>query len=301
MLEFFNYRVTLAASGMEALDTLQQFGPGSSSEIDLVITDWKMPGLDGIETSKRILSDHNEKIPILMMTSFGQAAEKKAAEKVGIKGFLTKPVSLPTLYSSILAIFGKGSHVKTNGNKITTKASLHKKRLKGMKILVAEDNVTNQEIALAILEGAGMKVTIVENGVKAVVAVENEFYHAVLMDMQMPEMDGYEATRTIRKNSKFWDLPIIAMTAHAMKGDEEKCLEAGMNGYVSKPINQDNLFYTLSKKIIQAEETHEPDQSQGAMQGHESDEEAIAEQSYAGFPLMVPGYKPGRSNGCPWP
>jgi CheY-like chemotaxis protein len=117
--------------------------------------------------------------------------------------------------------------------------------LKGCRILVAEDNYTNQQVARAILEGAGVQVKIVENGEEAVAAVKKEMFDGVLMDIQMPRMNGYKATRLIRTLPDCDTLPIIAMTAHAMKGDEEKCLEAGMDGYVSKPINQDRFFYTL--------------------------------------------------------
>jgi CheY-like chemotaxis protein len=132
---------------------------------------------------------------------------------------------------------------------MTTKATIYKQRLKGARILVAEDNLTNQQIALAILEDAGIKAEIANNGKEALKALRNRAFDAVLMDIQMPEMDGYEATKCIREDPNLAGIPIIAMTAHAMKGDEEKCLRAGMNGYVSKPINQDIMFHTLWKAI----------------------------------------------------
>jgi CheY-like chemotaxis protein len=118
-----------------------------------------------------------------------------------------------------------------------------------VRVLVAEDNPTNQEIAKAILGKVGIKVDIANNGREAVDMVNRNAYDIVLMDMQMPEMDGYEATRAIRENLRFAKLPIIATTAHAMKGDEDKCLKAGMDGYVTKPIQQDVLFRTLWKKL----------------------------------------------------
>jgi len=146
-------------------------------------------------------------------------------------------------------LFGKEGLGERPGKEITTKASIYKKRLKGVRILVAEDNPTNQEIAKAILEGAGIIVEIVENGEAAVEAAKKGRFDAVLMDIQMPKMDGYEATANIRKIPELKSLPIIAMTAHAMKGDEEKCLEAGMDAYISKPINQDRLFQAIWKLI----------------------------------------------------
>ncbi|MEE4112020.1 MAG: response regulator, partial [Desulfobacteraceae bacterium] len=123
--------------------------------------------------------------------------------------------------------------------------SIYRKPLKGIRILVAEDNPTNQQVAQAILEGAGIVVTIVGDGEAAVKAVGDTPFDAVLMDIQMPRMNGYEATRRIRELPQGARMPIVAMTAHAMKGDEEKCLEAGMDGYISKPVNQDRLFHTL--------------------------------------------------------
>ncbi|MBC2696386.1 MAG: response regulator, partial [Desulfobacteraceae bacterium] len=155
-----------------------------------------------------------------------------------------------TLFNAIMDTFGKKAlKIEEKENHITTRASIYKNFLRGIRILMAEDNPTNQEIALAILEGAGIVVEIANNGKKAVEALQKSHFDAVLMDIQMPEMDGYEATRMIRKDSKFKSLPIIAMTAHAMKGDEEKCLKAGMDGYVSKPISQDRLFHTIWKSM----------------------------------------------------
>ncbi|MBE9541732.1 MAG: response regulator, partial [Proteobacteria bacterium] len=155
-----------------------------------------------------------------------------------------------TLFNAIMDAFGEEALVGTVMEKrITTKASIYKKRLKGISVLVAEDNPTNQEIALAILESAGIFVEIAKNGKEAVKAAHRNYFDAVLMDIQMPKMDGYEATKIIRLDSRFTSLPIIAMTAHAMKGDEEKCLKAGMDGYISKPINQDKLFYIIWKSM----------------------------------------------------
>jgi two-component system sensor histidine kinase/response regulator len=159
---------------------------------------------------------------------------------------LTKPIYPSTLFDAIMDGFGKAG-VKEAGRKkpFTTRASMYRKPLKGIRILVAEDNPTNQQVAQAILEGAGIAVTIVNNGEAAVEAIRNTPFDAVLMDIQMPRMNGYKATRLIRQLANGPSIPIIAMTAHAMKGDEEKCLDAGMDGYISKPVNQDRLFHTL--------------------------------------------------------
>ncbi len=119
----------------------------------------------------------------------------------------------------------------------------------GKRVLVVEDNLTNQALAKAVLGNVGIHVTIAVNGKKAVEVLEKEAFDAVLMDVQMPEMDGYEATRIIRKDIRFNKLPIIAMTANAIKGDKEKCLESGMNAYVSKPVNRKALFSILTEML----------------------------------------------------
>jgi len=249
MLESFGLRVKLVSSGEESLKALEE-NKTREEPFELVVIDWLMPGLGGIETSKRIRKDLKLTIPIILMTAFGKENEMLDAEKAGINAFLTKPIHQSTLFNAIMDTFGKKRlKIEEKEKHITTRATIYKNFLRGIRILVAEDNPTNQEIALAILEGAGIVVEIANNGKKAVEALQRSRFDAVLMDIQMPEMDGYEATKIIRKDSRFKSLPIIAMTAHAMKGDEEKCLEAGMDGYVSKPISQDRLFHTIWKSM----------------------------------------------------
>ena len=255
MLESFGLRVKSVSSGEESIETLKE-NETRKQPFELVVIDWLMPGLGGIETSKKIRKDLKLTIPIILMTAFGKESEMLDAEKAGINAFLTKPIHQSTLFNAIMDTFGKKAlKIEEKENHITTRASIYKNFLRGIRILVVEDNLTNQEIALAILEGAGIVVEIANNGKKAVEAVQKSCFDAVLMDIQMPEMDGYEATRMIRKDSKFESLPIIAMTAHAMKGDEEKCLEAGMDGYISKPISQDRLFHTIWKLVERQKKT----------------------------------------------
>mgnify|MGYP000203196041 CR=1 FL=1 len=249
MLESFNFRVESVSSGEESLNILKE-NQTRKEPFELVMIDWLMIGLDGIETSRRIRMELKLTIPIILMTAFGKEDEKLDAERVGINCFLTKPIYQSELFNAFMEALGKEARVNTRPEiPIITKVSNYKKRLKGIRILVAEDNITNQEIALAILEGAGIVAEIADNGKKAVEAVQKGRFDAVLMDIQMPEMDGYEATRVIREDPKFKSLPIIAMTAHAMEGDEEKCLGAGMDGYISKPIIQDRLFHTIWKSL----------------------------------------------------
>ncbi|MBI5063261.1 MAG: response regulator [Desulfatitalea sp.] len=239
------FKVQALGSGVEALSRLED-NMLRNDPIELIMMDWKMPEMDGIETSRKIRRELKLTMPIIMMTAFGKDEQRIEAEKAGINGFLTKPIYPSTLFDAIMDGFGKEG-LKGGGRKkqFTTRASMYRKPLKGARILVAEDNPTNQQVAQAILEGAGIVVTIVNNGQAAVEAVQNQTFDAVLMDIQMPKMNGYEATQLIRQLPRGRSLPIAAMTAHAMKGDEEKCLEAGMDGYISKPIHQDRLFQTL--------------------------------------------------------
>ena len=249
MLESFGLHVETASSGQAAFERLKS-QEMIEQPIKLIMLDSSLPKLDGIETARIIRRDLHLDMPIILMTSFGRETERLDAEKVGINGFLIKPVYQSALFNAIMDAFGKEAVFKGNReSKITTVASIYKQRLKGSRILVAEDNLTNQQIAIAILSNAGIETEIANNGKEALNALRNRHFDAVLMDIQMPEMDGYEATKFIREDPKLVDLPVIAMTAHAMKGDEEKCLRAGMSGYVSKPINQDMMFRTLWKAI----------------------------------------------------
>ncbi len=300
ILTSLEFKVETLNSGIEALNRLQAVTE-EKGQVDLVLMDWKMPGMDGLEVSRKIRGELHLRLPIIMMTAFAKEVHRSAAEQAGANGFLTKPIFQSTLFDAIMDAFGKGG-VRKKGTKIdfTTRASMYKKRLQGCKILVAEDNFTNQEVAKAILDGAGVFVTIVANGEEAVEAVKNGQYDAVLMDVQMPKMNGYQATREIRKLPGGDDLPIVAMTAHAMKGDEEKCLEAGMNGYVAKPINQDRFFYTLWRVLKirkRLEEQHSEDfigpidDDQGFERKVESAEEhdALNLAGISEFQMKLPG------------
>jgi CheY-like chemotaxis protein len=178
----------------------------------------------------------------MMLTSGGQRGDAARCREVGISAYLTKPVRQVELREAILKVLGMPNE-KTQGQKLVTRHSLREAR-RQLRILLAEDNAINREVAVRLLTKRGHSVSIAENGKQAVAAVESETFDVVLMDVQMPEMDGFEATAAIRKieQSKGKHTPIIAMTAHAMKGDRERCLEAGMDAYISKPIQFDELI-----------------------------------------------------------
>ncbi|MCP4349711.1 MAG: response regulator [Desulfobacterales bacterium] len=258
MLESFGFHTELVSSGRDALKKLVR-NYARKKPYDLVITDWIMPDMDGIETSRRIRRSLKLTIPIIVMTGFGKEAEKLYSEEADIDGFVTKPVIPSFMFNAVMEIFGK--EVPRRPKQIKTSLApgydIVRPDLKGSRILVAEDNIINQEIVSEILKLAGVSTEIANNGAEAVEAVKNNSFDAVLMDIEMPDMDGYEATKVIRewesehrhKETPRLATPIIALTAHAMKGVETKCMEAGMNAYVTKPINQNGLFHTLDKVI----------------------------------------------------
>lgn len=245
MLESFGFLVETVSSAVEALKMLAKF-PSGKCPFNLLLMDLLMPELDGIEAIKIIKTDFELTIPTILMAPVGHEEKIMYAEKIGISGFLTKPINQSDLFNEIMYALGAASLKQKRRKKLlVTRTSIYKKRLKGKRVLVVEDNSTNQEIARAVLEGAGIIVKIADNGKIALDLIKRSKFDAVLMDIQMPVMDGYETTLNIRKDPAYIDLPIIAMTAHAMKGDEEQCLKAGMTDYVSKPIDQEKLFRVL--------------------------------------------------------
>ena len=249
MLESFSFMVTLSATAEEGLTELRTASP--KTPFELVLMDWKMTGMDGLEASRQIKSDKQLfKIPtIIMVTAYGREEIFKEAEDIGLEGFLIKPMSQSTLFDTIIHIFGKD--VKPTFRDLLKRDHVDDlaELIGGAKVLLVEDNEINQEVAQGILRGAGLIVTIAKDGREAVEAVKKNSYDAVLMDIQMPIMDGYEATRAIRKDSGYKHLPIIAMTANVMAGDAEKSLKAGMNAHIGKPIDPDELFGALVKWI----------------------------------------------------
>ena len=253
MLESFPFEVDQAPSGLAGLSMIEKASPEQA--YDLILMDWQMPGLDGIETSRRIrdTKDLPNQPKIVLVTAYAQDEAMAAVQGVQLDGLLIKPISHSELFNATMAAFGKAEADKLISPKRDHEAELAR-TIQGAKILLVEDNEINQEVAREILEGAGLIVTIAEDGQKGVEAVKAESFDLVLMDIQMPVMDGYQATMEIRKNPEFKKLPIIAMTASAMTRDKEKAAEAGMNDHVSKPIDIRELFTTLVRYIEPKEE-----------------------------------------------
>ncbi|MEJ2487238.1 MAG: transporter substrate-binding domain-containing protein [Anaerolineales bacterium] len=293
MLESFSFEVSLAASGEEGITELED--ANEDKPFELVIMDWKMPGMDGIEASKRI-KDHEglNKIPaIILVTAYGREEIIQQAEGVGLDGFLLKPVNPSMLFDNILQAFGEAVPETSRVVQRHEQEAEVLEHVRGANVLLVEDNEINQQVAKEILEGAGLVVTIANNGLEAVNAVKAGNYDAVLMDVQMPVMDGYTATKAIRKwefgmgNEGNDPIPIIAMTAHAMAGDEDKSLQAGMNGHVAKPIDPDQLFSTLQKWIKPSEKRVQVQQPEIPAKGPEA-VQTIPEEE--GLPESLPEF-----------
>jgi CheY-like chemotaxis protein len=237
--------VETAASGPDALQRLHTAAT-AGEPFDLVLLDQKMPGMDGLATARRIRAEIAPPPPLLL-AAYGRNNDRAAAMAAGINGFVAKPVYPALLLNAILTLCGEPrSDDRLAG---PSPPVANESLLEGARILVAEDTPTSQEIARAILEEAGAVVEIAPDGRQAVAALSRGRFDAVLMDVQMPVMDGLEATTRIRQDPRHAGLPIVAMTAHALKGDEERCLAAGMNAYIAKPVSRDALYSVLVKLL----------------------------------------------------
>ncbi|MES2886085.1 MAG: response regulator [Pseudomonadota bacterium] len=244
-LESFGCVVTGVQGGAEALIALAEYGP-----YPLVVLDYRMPGMDGFSTYQRLRELPLELKPkVVMVTGSADPGVQVRAKESGLDAYLLKPLSPSSLFDCILGLFGVSAVQGAVGSDVAEQARRH---LGGARILLAEDNDINQQVAQGVLEDIGIVLSIASNGVEALRMMNAAFtggtpYEAVLMDMQMPEMDGLSCTRELRRDARCADLPIIAMTANAMAGDREACVAAGMNDHVAKPFNVDHLFATLMK------------------------------------------------------
>jgi CheY-like chemotaxis protein len=185
--------------------------------------------------------------PIMMLASSGQRGDAALCRELGISAYLTKPVSQSELREAVFMLLERAS-ANLPGDGLITRHAIHEKHAaSSLKILLAEDNPVNQTLAVRMLEKRGHKVRVAGNGREALAALETEAFDLVLMDIQMPEMDGLEATAAVRQRERSTGkhLPIVAMTAHAMKGDDRRCLDAGMDGYLAKPIRSEELHALL--------------------------------------------------------
>jgi PAS domain S-box-containing protein len=251
MLTNMTFSTDEAASGAEALEMFRQAAE-YGEKYDIAFIDWQMPGLDGIETGKRILSLPGMSTPphLVMVTAYGREEVLKRAEESGFENVLIKPVTSSILFdTAVEALGGDLSRVEAAPSGLDFDVAL----LRGARVLLVEDNEINQEVAIGQLEDANIFVDLAENGEEAIRLIEQSDYDVVLMDMQMPVMDGVAATRLLRADPRCKDLPIIAMTANAMASDRETCLAAGMNDHIAKPIDPHQLFGVLRHWIRRSE------------------------------------------------
>ncbi len=285
-LSRFGISSVTADSGEEGLAKFKASAK-AGEPFTLVLIDWKMPGMDGIETARGIIGATNSlsvatALPkIIMLSAFGKDDVMQKAGEAGVDSFLVKPVNPSLLFDAIMNLFDRNIS-KTHKSAVESPVAgdaVH--RIRGARVLLVEDNEINQQITKEMIEYFEIIVDIAENGKEAIEMVEKNTYDVVLMDIQMPEMDGYTASRLIHMEERFRDLPIIAMTAHAMTGDRKKCLEAGMNDYLSKPVDEESLLGALMKWI----KPRERSERKGDTSAKQMTEEDIEETP----DMVVPG------------
>ena len=252
MVEGFGWQVTTAASGEEALQGLTRGLEAHAPDYDLVLMDWKMPGLDGIETAYRIKFHLALPQPpiIIMVTAYGRDEVLRRAQDIQLGGCLAKPLSASVLFEAIMEAFGQQVEKRHYGDRLGGRRPAGFDAVRGARLLLVEDNEINQQVAVELLTREGFWVTTADDGRAALDVVRGaapDAFDLVLMDLQMPEMDGYATTRALRAEGR--GLPIVAMTADAMSGVAERCRETGMNDFVTKPVDPQELFATLARLI----------------------------------------------------
>ncbi len=242
-----------AADGYTALKILRDAAE-SGDPIPLGILDMQMPEMDGAELAQKIKEDPTlANIKLVLLTSMGQRGDAQRMKEIGFAAYLTKPVRMTQLFDALVEVMGRQMPVSGTSSPsappLVTQYSIKEDKKRRVRILLAEDNPVNQKVATIMLDKAGYRVDVAENGKEALEALERSSYALVFMDVQMPEMDGFEATALIRNQEEQsgHHVPIIAMTAHAMEGDRERCLEAGMDDYIAKPIKPKELIAILEK------------------------------------------------------
>ena len=239
LLAMFTQDIDEAASGEEALASWQA---AAERPYDLLLLDWRLPGISGVEVARRIRTADGATQPlIVMVTAFGFDEVRGDARAARVDGFLVKPVSPSTLVDTLLNLYGEQGAPTAPAAEGKTRPPLD-----GLSVLLAEDNEVNQQIVVELLQAVGVSVTVAGTGREALQKLGAGHYDLVLMDLQMPDMDGYTATRQLRQQARYADLPVLAMTAHAMVEERQRCLEAGMNDHLTKPIDPERLYAALA-------------------------------------------------------
>ena len=245
ILTNWHMRPTLAESGAQALNTLEK--GKSKNSFALVLLDVHMPDVDGFRVAEQIRNSYkHQEIKVILLTSASRPGDVARCRQLGISGYLSKPIKQSELFDAIVTAMAE--HGRKREQHENTSASIQPSE-RSLRVLLAEDNPVNQMLAVRLLEKLGHKVQVVNNGKEAIGQAQAEAFDLILMDVQMPEMDGLEATTTIRAQEAGTrnHVPIVAITAHAMKGDKEKCLSTGMDGYLSKPIRINELKQAIAE------------------------------------------------------
>ena len=280
MLESFKLNVAEADSGENGLAELKR-ASAAGNPFDLVLMDYKMPGMNGLETAARIKNDTGlSKTPtIIMITAYGREEIRQQAKDIGVDGFLSKPVSPTTMLDTSMHIL-VGADKRDVETISVAPWPEQFQDIDGARVLLVEDNTINQQVAREILEQAGLAVDLANDGKEAVELAEKHKYDLILMDIQMPIMDGFAAANQIRNSkSETRNAPIVALTAHAMDGDREKSIAAGMVDHVTKPIDPAELYRVLLKWI-------KPDK--GRRKGHDRQKRKL-KISETPMPSILPG------------
>ncbi len=248
MLANLTFRVSEVPSGQDAVTEVRRAAM-AGDPYEIVFLDWHMPGIDGVETARRIQAlglDHEPRF--VMVTAYGAEDVLRQAESAGIREFLIKPVTPSTLFDSSIRVLGLAAP-EQQGPAPASPLADRLAPLRGARILLVEDNELNQEVAVGLLSGAGLNTDVAGNGRLAIEKVRQQAYDLVLMDVQMPEMNGLQAAAEIRRIPGLENLPIVAMTANAMRQDREDCQAAGMNDFISKPVEPEDLWSKLVRWI----------------------------------------------------
>ena len=247
MLASMTFEADEAASGLEGIEMVRRAAE-INKPYEIVFLDWQMPGLDGFATGKQIRALPNLRVrpQLVMVTAYGREEVLKQAAENSFANILIKPVTASMLFDSAVAVLGAN---RSKSYEAAPDPTVELAQIRGARVLLVEDNELNREVALGLLDDAHLAIDTAENGQVAVRMVAEQEYDLVLMDMQMPVMDGLAATRAIRLQPQFRSLPIIAMTANVMESDREKCTEAGMNDHLTKPIDPEALFAALLRWI----------------------------------------------------